>query len=87
MAFVPIKSEEQQRVLVLHRSRDLLVRQRTSSPITVIICSTSSSDAERRSCNRPLDQRSGAVHPIMTAPDHIAKPELLFPCTAAVVHT
>jgi len=29
MAFVPIKSEEQQSVLVLHRSRDLLVRQRT----------------------------------------------------------
>ena len=29
MAFVPIKSEEQQAVLVLHRSRDLLVRQRT----------------------------------------------------------
>lgn len=29
MAFVPIKSEDQQGVLVLHRSRDLLVRQRT----------------------------------------------------------
>ncbi|GLR79127.1 IS110 family transposase (plasmid) [Azospirillum oryzae] len=29
MAFVPIKSEDQQAVLVLHRSRDLLVRQRT----------------------------------------------------------
>jgi transposase len=29
MAFVPIKSAEQQGVLVLHRSRDLLVRQRT----------------------------------------------------------
>ena len=29
MRFVPIKSEEQQSVLVLHRSRDLLMRQRT----------------------------------------------------------
>ena len=29
MRFVPIKSEEQQAVLVMHRSRDLLVRQRT----------------------------------------------------------
>ena len=29
MGFVPIKSEEQQSVLVLHRSRDLLMRQRT----------------------------------------------------------
>jgi len=29
MTFVPIKSEEQQSVLVLHRSRDLLVRQHT----------------------------------------------------------
>lgn len=29
MRFVPVKSEEQQSVLVLHRSRDLLMRQRT----------------------------------------------------------
>lgn len=29
MRFVPVKSEEQQAVLVLHRSRDLLLRQRT----------------------------------------------------------
>ncbi len=29
MRFVPIKSDEQQAVLVMHRSRDLLVRQRT----------------------------------------------------------
>lgn len=29
MHFVPVKSEEQQSVLVLHRSRDLLMRQRT----------------------------------------------------------
>lgn len=29
MRFVPVKNEEQQSVLVLHRSRDLLVRQRT----------------------------------------------------------
>jgi len=29
MRFVPVKSEEQQAVLVLHRSRDLLMRQRT----------------------------------------------------------
>jgi len=29
MRFVPIKSEEQQAVLVLHRARELLVRQRT----------------------------------------------------------
>ena len=29
MRFVPVKSEEQQSVLVLHRSRDLLTRQRT----------------------------------------------------------
>jgi len=29
MRFVPVKSEEQQSVLMLHRSRDLLVRQRT----------------------------------------------------------
>jgi transposase len=29
MRFVPIKTEEQQSVLVLHRSRDLLMRQRT----------------------------------------------------------
>jgi transposase len=29
MAFVPVKSEDQQGVLVLHRTRDLLVRQRT----------------------------------------------------------
>ena len=29
MAFVPVKSEEQQAVLMLHRTRDLLVRQRT----------------------------------------------------------
>jgi transposase len=29
MRFVPIKNEEQQAVLVMHRSRDLLVRQRT----------------------------------------------------------
>ena len=29
MRFVPVKSEEQQGVLVLHRSRDLLMRQRT----------------------------------------------------------
>jgi len=29
MRFVPIKSEDQQAVLVMHRSRDLLVRQRT----------------------------------------------------------
>jgi transposase len=30
MRFVPIKSEAQQAMLVLHRARDLLVRQRTS---------------------------------------------------------
>ena len=29
MRFVPIKSEEQQAVLVMHRARELLVRQRT----------------------------------------------------------
>src|SRR4051812_49972910 len=29
MVFVPIKTEEQQAVLMLHRTRDLLVRQRT----------------------------------------------------------
>ena len=29
MAFVPVKSEDQQAVLMLHRTRDLLVRQRT----------------------------------------------------------
>lgn len=29
MRFVPVKTEEQQSVLVLHRSRDLLIRQRT----------------------------------------------------------
>lgn len=29
MRFVPVKSEEQQSVLILHRSRDLLMRQRT----------------------------------------------------------
>ncbi len=29
MLFVPVKNEEQQSVLVLHRSRDLLMRQRT----------------------------------------------------------
>ncbi len=29
MRFVPAKTEEQQSVLVLHRSRDLLMRQRT----------------------------------------------------------
>lgn len=29
MAFVPVKSEEQQAVLMLHRTRELLVRQRT----------------------------------------------------------
>ena len=29
MRFVPVKSEEQQSILVLHRSRDLLMRQRT----------------------------------------------------------
>ncbi len=29
MRFVPIKTEEQQSVLMLHRSRDLLMRQRT----------------------------------------------------------
>jgi transposase len=29
MRFVPLKSAEQQRVLVLHRTRDLLIRQRT----------------------------------------------------------
>lgn len=29
MRFVPVKSEEQQAVLMLHRARDLLVRQRT----------------------------------------------------------
>ncbi len=29
MRFVPIKSPEQQSVLMLHRSRDLLMRQRT----------------------------------------------------------
>jgi transposase len=31
--FVPMKSEEQQGVLVLHRGRELLVRQRTSIAI------------------------------------------------------
>lgn len=30
MRFVPIKSEEQQTLLVAHRARDLLIRQRTS---------------------------------------------------------
>ena len=30
MRFVPVKSEEQQALLLLHRARDLLVRQRTS---------------------------------------------------------
>ena len=30
MRFVPIKSEEQQAMLLIHRARDLLVRQRTS---------------------------------------------------------
>ena len=29
MRFVPVKTPEQQAVLVLHRTRDLLVRQRT----------------------------------------------------------
>ena len=29
MRFVPLKSAEQQAVLVLHRARDLLIRQRT----------------------------------------------------------
>jgi transposase len=31
MRFVPVKTEEQQAVLVVHRSRDLLVRQRTGA--------------------------------------------------------
>jgi transposase len=30
MRFVPVKSAEQQSVLMLHRTRDLLIRQRTS---------------------------------------------------------
>jgi len=30
MRFVPIESEEQQSLLVIHRARDLLVRQRMS---------------------------------------------------------
>ena len=30
MRFVPIKSEDQQAVLMLHRTRDLLIRQRTA---------------------------------------------------------
>ncbi len=29
MRFVPVKTEKQQGILVLHRSRDLLMRQRT----------------------------------------------------------
>lgn len=29
MRFVPVKSEEQQSILVLHRTRELLIRQRT----------------------------------------------------------
>jgi transposase len=29
MRFVPVKSAEQQSVLMLHRARDLLIRQRT----------------------------------------------------------
>lgn len=35
MRFVPIKNEEQQSVLVLHRTRDLLVRQRTQTANTI----------------------------------------------------
>jgi transposase len=31
MRFVPVKSEEQQGTLMIHRSRDLLVRQRTAT--------------------------------------------------------
>jgi transposase len=31
MRFVPVKSEEQQGMLMIHRSRDLLVRQRTAT--------------------------------------------------------
>jgi transposase len=31
MRFVPVKSEEQQAMLMIHRSRDLLVRQRTAA--------------------------------------------------------
>jgi transposase len=31
MRFVPVKSEEQQGMLMIHRSRDLLVRQRTAA--------------------------------------------------------
>ena len=29
MRFVPVKAEEQQAVLIMHRTRELLVRQRT----------------------------------------------------------
>jgi len=35
MRFVPVKNEEQQSVLVLHRARDLLVRQRTQTANTM----------------------------------------------------
>jgi transposase len=31
MRFVPVKSEEQQGVLMVHQTRDLLVRQRTAA--------------------------------------------------------
>jgi transposase len=31
MRFVPVKSEEQQGMLMVHRTRDLLVRQRTAA--------------------------------------------------------
>jgi hypothetical protein len=31
MRFVPIKSADQQALLMLHRTRDLLIRQRTSA--------------------------------------------------------
>ncbi len=33
MRFVPVKSEDQQAVLMLHRTRDLLIRQRTALTI------------------------------------------------------
>jgi transposase len=52
MRFVPIKSEEQQSLLVMHRARDLLVRQRTQ--LINAIRDTWRSSASSRKASRML---------------------------------
>ena len=58
MRFVPVKSPDQQAALALHRTRDLLVKQRTQL-VNMIRCLPSSGSRWREGCTMRSPWRSG----------------------------